>query len=421
MTAHLLHKLLFLPPVWAVSIAKWLFLTLGVWAFWQFLSSRWQRWVFAVLWFFPPFEMMNLLLPGHPYAEQMALIALALLVFDRFLSFPSFQLIAAFIALAFTSIWVSDFSLLFFTVLPVVFFKKIVAAGQQLFHKPISKWILFPATVTFLSVAFLVYAKSNTIKDDSYLDSMFSNSEQLLHTLTLLWFYTKNVLLFDSVTWWNSLMFYATLFTMITFFILRDKIEPSPYTRYFFLTSLLGFLLLVSLRWVSINFVMLKYFIPVFVGFWVGLFSVVLVHLSVKEKSLVVSLSVLMSLGASGSLLHMYNQGPVDRFNYAKLSQIHLSKPRYILGDYWHSYVLGIEDPRQIQTTPHDQQFVRNPKMRDEVMASDTLLIVTNDWLETAPDTLMPFGHTLVNTKQQWTKQNFDFVAYKNLGLARSY
>ena len=68
-----------------MAIVKWIYLIIGCAAFWYFIPNRAQRWIWTCLWFFPAYEMMYHLLPGHPYAEQMALVGLALIFFDRWL------------------------------------------------------------------------------------------------------------------------------------------------------------------------------------------------------------------------------------------------------------------------------------------------------------------------------------------------
>lgn len=209
-------------------------------------------------------------------------------------------------------------------------------------------------------------------------------------------------------------MFYSSVTLTILMLITGPSINR--WTAYFLISSISGFLLLISLRWVAINFVMLKYFIPVWLTFWLGLFSVDIRSMQKKIKYVVFILSILVTIGASQSLVYMYDFGLYKDISYADLKEIKSTKRRCFIGDYWYSYVLGIANPATIRATPHDQQFARNKAMMREVLKADTVIIVKNDWMGAEPDSLVQFEHLLAKIGSGWKEGKFEFVAYQNLG-----
>lgn len=414
MTGHLFYKVLGLAPVWACALAEYLYLFAGCYAFWYFIAARWQRWLFTVVWFFPTYEMTSLVMPAHPYGEQLAFIAFSLICFDRWLrAYRPVLTLPLFIASAVVAIWISDFSVIFYLVLPFFFLRQLRTSIPMLFKAGQRQTMILSGVVILLGLVMLVFAKTHTPKDDAYIDQLFANRSELIHTLSSLWFYTYNAMSFSSVSWWNSLMFYSTAGALsMVVFMKRWRISLTAWSKYFLVSSLISLLLLISLRWVSINFVMLKYFIPSFVMMWIGLFSVNS-ELNGRAGYLYALLLFFSVAGAVGSNLHIHHRMEWrTKIDLERLQALRQLRPQAFIGGFWYSYVLGIADPATILATPHEGQFSRNANLLNEVMSRDTVYIVRNDWLDTFPDTLVQYGRTWIKNGNAIRLEPFEMAPY---------
>lgn len=413
MTGHLLYKLFDLAPVWACAMAEYLYLAAGCYAFWYFIPLRWQRWLFTVLWFFPAFEMTCLLLTAHPYGEQMAFVAFSLVCFDRsLLGYRPEVYIPSFFAFAFLAVWVSDFSVLFYVFLPVFFYKRLRPVFLSLFVPVQWKPLALSLLSIILGAAFIFYAKTHTPKDSMYVDHLLANKEELTHSLSMFWLYTYNVITFNSISLLNSLMFYSA--SIVAVLILAGKrlgMQVSSWSVYFLVLSVLSIAALCCLRWVAVNYVMLKYFIPAFVLMWAGFFSVRPRHnTSLYTYALFLSIATIMS-AAGGLYQHVNNSRIVTGLK--EVEAIKTLAPVGFIGDYWYSYLLGIADPSSIATTPHEGQFCRNRELLGKVLAYDTVYMVKNQWLDTFPDTIVQYGHVWIRSGAEVNLTPFEMAPYR--------
>ena len=413
MMANVLYRITGASPFWLTAIVKWLFLVIGCVSFWLFIPNRFQRWVWTCIWFFPAYEMMYHLLPGHPYAEQMAMFGLSLLFFHRAVNASSFSWnVHLFLLFASTSFWISDFSLIFYLVLIGLFSSKFKLLFQQILSNPLKARVFSFLILNSLVFCFLLVAKVTAARDETYTVSMFASLDQLFYSLSMLWFYTKNVLIFQSVSIWNSVYFYSTLIMLFILIGNRNRLKIQVNSVLFFSVAFCGSLLIISLRWLAINFVMLKYFIPVFFCLWLGLLSVDWNRISFSFKSIAITLMMLLVIGCSASLFYQYQHPSEKNLNYTELQTPFFQTPKNIIGDYWYSYVFAISQPEIIHATPHDLSSVRNWKEVKLVMNSDTIHVCLTGWMEEAPERLEQFNTELelIDTIKEG---QFNFARYK--------
>ncbi len=419
MVANIVYRISGISPFWLTALTKWFFLCVGCVSFWYFIPNRFQRWAWTCLWFFPAYEMMYLLLPGHPYAEQMAMFGLSLVFFQRWVKSASLAWnLPLFLLFALLSFWVSDFSLLFYAVLFFAFFSSIINRVKLLSAKPWTAQLLWTFSVLIFGIFFILYAKLSAARDEAYTLSVFGSIDQILYSVSMLCFYIRNVLLFESVSIWNSTYFYATLTSILLLAVNRNKFRFQAYSKVFFLISILGFILIVSLRWLAINFVMLKYFIPVFFSLWLGVLSIDFAGIHKRLRLFSTFVITLIVLGCSGSIIYQYNHPSERDIHISELQSPFFKTPKSIIGDYWYSYIFAITNPELIATTPHDSSSVRNWKQVDRVIKSDTIYICLNNWLEEAPQNLMQFDTelSLINTLKEG---QFKFARYKKIGVIK--
>ena len=415
LVANIVHRISGISPFWLTALTKWLFLCMGCVSFWYFIPNRFQRWVWTSLWFFPAYEMMYHLLPGHPYAEQMAMFGLSLIFFCRWVNSSSKPWnLPLLIIFATISFWISDFSLVFYLALLVSYFSTIKKRIKQLFSNPLLIEMKLTSLVFVIATSFILYAKLTSARDETYTLSIFGSGDQILYSISMIWFYTKNVLLIDSVSVCNSIYFYATLASIILLVVNRKKLRFKAYSNVCFIVSILGFLLIVSLRWLAINFVMLKYFIPVFFSLWLGILSVDWSCLDKKLWLISKALMVMIVIGCSGSLIYQYHHPSEHKLTQAELQTHFFQTPKVVIGNYWYSYVFGIINPKIITATPHEKESVRNWKQVGLVMQSDTIHICLNNWLDSPPEKLIQFN-TKLHLIDTLNEGQFRFARYKKI------
>ena len=413
LTAFALKSVFPLSVIWSVSIAQWFYLLLGLVSFWYFIPNRWMRLLLAVLWFFPFYALVFHVLPGHPYAAQMAMLGCSFVCFHQAILKSKTSYLPLMVLFAVLAIWVSDFSAFIYLSLMLFYRTQILSQLKKTIQSKQGIIRLSSAMFVFLvGCAGLYYAKTHTFKDPNYISQLFANPEELTHTILTLWSYVVAAASFEADTAWNSIGFYASI-GLFALSVYKRSIPKTSWISYFLITAVLGFIFIMLLRWFSINYVMLKYMIPLFLLFWVALFATVHAKSSLTNASIwissLISISSVFSFRATAAI------GPERRISYEDLKSIDTNRTRYFIADYWYSYVLGICNPSKVIITPREQQFVRNGAMKDQVMHSDTIIIVKTGWLDHSnPDTLMQFGVPLVFTGKVWEEGRFSFAAYLN-------
>lgn len=420
LVSNLIYRISGWSPFWIVAIVKWLILCVGCISFWPFIKSRFMIWAWVVLWFFPVYEMANHLLPGQPYAEQMAFIGLSLVCFHHWVYSTKLFYLPIFLILASTATWISDFSIVVYLTLLVVFWRLIINHLPVLIKKE-NRLVLGMSMLSLgLGAGFLLYAKLSAPRDLSYTMSPFASYDQFFHSIVTVFTYFTKCLVFQSISVGNSIAVYSTLFLIAFYFVFRRHTQLSKWSVFFFCNVCVGFLFILSLRWLAINYVMLKYFIPVFFILWLTLISVDITHLLGWKKWVISGCVFLICAGSVGSLLSIYNKlYHVPRISYQDLNTAFFKEPKYIIGNYWNSYVLGCVHPENIVATPSHFETVRHPRPVERVLQSDTVYACLNDWFEITPDTLEQFHHQFILIESEIEEGRFRFAKYKNLGRSK--
>lgn len=380
-----------LNAAWSVSITEWFFLICCCVLSWYFISSPLLRVLITVLWFFPNFEMRCLFLPSHPYNEQLAIIFASLVLIDKSVvrAFrPLYLPLISLLILA--SLWVSEFSLLFFILLIPVFFNTFKKHLILNFH---SSYIsIIAAGVILVSGIFgLLSIKAGLPQENQYMRVLFAHPNEMLSSAQTLFQFIMNNLMFDGYIIFNSIL----LYTLTPLLLLRFMHSTHGWSRYFLLVATIGTVLLISLRWVHINAVMLKYFIPVIMAMWMFVLSL---NPSVKThfRLTYYSLACIAVFASAFSFQKPYSKFYQESITYTDLKSLSSLPHHHFLGDYWHAYVLGIADPSTIVATPHMKDVSRHKLFKHAVLNSDSLYVVSNNWLDAFPDTLLQGNFSFV-------------------------
>ncbi|GAB4377244.1 MAG: hypothetical protein Kow0075_05470 [Salibacteraceae bacterium] len=417
--AHMVHTLTGIKPYWCVSLVEYAVIVAGIALWWRFINSSLSRILLAVFVLLPFYEMSYLLLPAHPYGEQMAVLAVVFVSMKRFTEQPG--VFSVLIASVFASIavWISDFSIVYLALIPPFFADVLrfhfVPIGKAI-KNPISQSVVLSLVIFLGCMVLLVLVKLQSQRDISYAEQPFANLDEIKYTLGLLWFYTKNVLTFSSINLFNSIAVYALIPAVIG--VLYYSKPTDRWDRYFFWSIPVAFVILVLSRWVAINYVMIKYFIPVIFISALYLARKLSTIQSPFQRQALFALSVIGVVSASLTSItidhKVYRDTEVANFDIDELKQIEAGN---YIGGYWYSYVLGTAHPETIKATPHQRDYVRNPRLAQQVINSDTIMVVMNNWLEQLPDTLIEFNRVFTSTDAVIASGRLRMAAYVNRGL----
>jgi len=182
LTAFALKSVFPLSVIWSVSIAQWFYLLLGLVSFWYFIPNRWMRLLLAVLWFFPFYALVFHVLPGHPYAAQMAMLGCSFVCFHQAILKSKTSYLPLMVLFAVLAIWVSDFSAFIYLSLMLFYRTQILSQLKKTIQSKQGIIRLSSAMFVFLvGCAGLYYAKTHTFKDPNYISQLFANPEELTH------------------------------------------------------------------------------------------------------------------------------------------------------------------------------------------------------------------------------------------------
>ncbi|HWY10163.1 MAG TPA: hypothetical protein VN026_02505 [Bacteroidia bacterium] len=112
-----------------------------------------------------------------------------------------------------------------------------------------------------------------------------------------------------------------------------------------------------------------------------------------------------------------------DARNFS-LKRISLFKPLAnsgVIGNYWYSYILGINSDMNIKTTSHEHDYVRCPRMVDSVLSKKNIFIIGTEWLNNFPDTVKQYGLSLIKTGLPQKISNVTFCRYQLADLHTVY
>ncbi|MDR1005292.1 MAG: hypothetical protein LBL74_00310 [Bacteroidales bacterium] len=88
-----------------------------------------------------------------------------------------------------------------------------------------------------------------------------------------------------------------------------------------------------------------------------------------------------------------------------------------IIAEYWNAYIVSIENPEQVKSTPHqdDWEWRRNKDLVKQTMERDNIYVIKDMWLKTFPDTLHQFGYTLLKDGNQFRLADSWLCKYRKI------
>jgi hypothetical protein len=401
------YKTLNISAVAAESFTHYLLLILGYFGFSTFFKSKISKMIFAIIWFFPPLRMIDLLRFNLGLEYCMLGISLALLtrldsksknksVLVQHLLF--FTITMLFIIL----IWVSELAIISISILLLVLlYNNLKGHGFSIKHLLKVKieyfYIIGGAIVGIL---FIDYAKSHSVRIDNYDTTndfaTIINSIQLFFHSIIEFFAFKAGEPFTSV--YACLVTSVALFCLINFKKFHAPVTNKKWLAFFLLDSLLVLVVIMSSKWSYLNEVPRRYFIPLYISGWMFfLLSLEDFQIKLKAKQFLNVLCFLTVLiGGLGTIYNLKYISPKSLTpkieiagEFKKLGNIG------IIADYWNSYIIAVVDPDNIKATPHESAGYRNLSFAKEAFNQKSIYVIKDSWLETFPDSLTEFGHLI--------------------------
>jgi hypothetical protein len=454
--AHLLIKSFPISPVEAVSYVQYVFLLIGFICFTSLFKHILSKIIFALVWFLPTTDFIELVNIGQPYAAQLCLIGLTILCIDQVLNhgkcWPAWRKQAAIAIATFslmTALWVSDFTIVTLFLLGVMALRY---TYQFYRNAPISsKEKLIAILPGFLNITFFLfagevfinYAKENASRHQEYntFNSVVITFEVLKTLITSLF----QTLTFQTKDFFLSIQaIFAVLFVLYAINLIcrnQTRIVPnlSRWFYFFFIHAILGFLLLICSNWVYINLISLRYFVVVYVTGWLS----ALLFVEALEPKFLKQVYILLIVAALSSSLTL----PPYVFSIQK------ARPRIqalqdmqslgkvgIIGDYWTAYLICSVNPKQLNCTSYDPRAstpclppgtpeqvmrrarrirgVRCSRCVSKVMKAETIYLVKNKWLQTFPPQTQQFGHCLIQIGEPKKIAGYTLAPYRKVDLS---
>lgn len=413
-----------LSPLTSESVTHYLLLIAGYFAFAGVLKSKFSRLILAVVWFFPPLRLIDLLRLN--LGQEYSLLAISIFLIHKLYEreFDKYKLKQHLLLLSITILfilatWVSDLaavSVLLILLLQLYFgFWRTDRHVDRTF-----RWrpgIYYALAGLLIGSVFILYAKQQA--DKSLLYNNLNDFSTILASVRLFGNSMEELLFFKAAEPFTSVYLYMVILLSISLFCLRGRIHfernQSKWFLFFVFDFVLIFCVIMTSKWSFMNGVPRRYFAGNYIAFWMAFLiaSECLTGSGFKKAVRVLMLIAVVTAGAGSfyNLKYIWPKTLKPRAAYAREFE---SLGRIgIIGNYWNSYINSVTDPEQIVATPDDRSSVRNREMAFEVMKRDTLYVIRDGWMETFPDSLNQFGTPLYKNGNEFRMGDCYVCRYK--------
>jgi hypothetical protein len=400
-------------PLSSESITHYLILIAGYFAFATFFKSNFGKIILALVWFFPPIRMIDILRLNIGLEYSLLAIGFFMIKILSENNFEKFRLRQHIVFLSITILfifatWVSDLAVVsVFLILVLQFYFGVVR--KSIHPKTLFRWkpaIYYLLSGLLFGGTLILYGKYYADKSPAY--NNFNDFNTILASLKLFAGSIADLALFKASEPFTSVYLYLVLMLAAALFIMRNKIHFTPDHRKWFLffvfDCILIFCVIMVSKWSFMNGVPRRYFTSNYIVFWMAFLLAIeyLEESNFKRILTIISLTAVILAGA-GSLYNMKYIWPKTlkpRVEYVREFE---SLGRIgIIGNYWNSYINSVTNPDKIIATPDDRSSVRNRLMAYEVMKRDTIYIIRDGWMENFPDSLSQFGTALYKNGEEF-------------------
>jgi hypothetical protein len=404
-------KLFNLSAIASESITHYLILLAGYLAFASFVKSYFYKVAFAIIWFFPPMRLIDI--TQFAFGIHYSLIGIGcyfIALADRFEarhnSRYQYALLIAAAILLITAVWVSDMAVVSVILLAIVHvlikFKDAKNVKYFLLKNVLPVFVAMVAGYFFIS-----YAKSTSPFKNHY--ATFSDINEIAKSINIFFLSVWDFFLFNASELYTSIYAYLATATLVTMFVLYKSSlitkETKKWLIFFLADAILLWMVIMVSKWTFTNDVPRRYFTCTYISLS---FVIILVadnmQLKKQEANIIKALMLVTLLAGAISTPHDLLYGYPKRLtSRAEIAQQFNSLGRIgIIGDYWNSYVNSCVNPDSIVATPNDKSYIRRQEFVTEVLKSENIYVIRDMWMDSFPDTLLQFNHTLLKEGEEF-------------------
>jgi hypothetical protein len=410
---QLFHQGLGISALTSESITHSLILIAGFFSLATFFKTKSSRMILAIVWFLPPFHMVDFLRGNIGLEYSLLAIGIFLLNKLRENAFhknkiKQHTLLLSITLLFILATWVSDLAAISVVLILLlqIYFEKLVNKNQDNSAFNWKPAIYYLAAGILTGSALILYGKINAVKSPMY--NSFNDLSTTADSIKIFVGSVSDLLRFKSNEPFTSVYFYLVILFSGTLFAFREKIRIDKNQKKWFLFFVLDCVLIFGMimisKWSYTNGVPRRYFTSNYITFWMALL-LAFEHLAETniKKMLRIALMISVLVAGGGCIFNMKYIWPKSLKPRAEYVREFESLGRIgIIGNYWNSYINSVTRPEQIIATPDDRSSVRNLEMAYEVMKRDTFYIIRDSWMETFPDSLNQFGTQLYKNGEEF-------------------
>jgi hypothetical protein len=414
--AYPLVRILHLQPVWAASIVHYLILVMGYFFISTLFKKNTTKLILAFLWFFPPFNFIDLIMMTQPAGIQLSLFAAVIFLVNYMNrheqvinNVRKYLLLSLIMVLLILSFWISELSIVaifLFALIALFIYYQPIREGKyiKLLNNNMLKELLF-YIVLFWAIAgvlFIIYAKSKATSLYGYPPVPFSSIRNIIDALIQVFTTIAELITFRyESNMFLSLFTYISIILLILWIIIRPSRSNGSSTLldnrwyYFFLfLGIITFASLISLKWVHINGEARRYFVPVYAPLVIAFLLYTEKGPNIKRQFLYPLLGLWVATAFLSSTFYFYFPERVKP-TYRLVSEYRQLGKAGIISEYWNSYVSMIADPENLIATPNDSSLIRNQDYTHRVFEQPRLYVIKDLWFKDFPKSMEQYHHFL--------------------------
>lgn len=426
------YKILHFTPIQSEAITHYFLLLFGFLGYASLFKSNVVRLLFAVIWFFPPLRMIDVLKASQ--GEQYALIGISVFLINTLYARPIQQyhlkeniLLLLITGIFIASVWVSDLAIITISIIVFIYtvrYRRGKSANNSftILKKPELYYII----LGFIACAlFIYYAKTNAVREENFYS--FFDPKIILENFTIFLSTIRDLFLFNIKEPFTSLYTYLLLFIVLISIVLHRKIRLAGHNviwaTIFILDLALVFIVILSSTWAYQNGVPRRYFVCSYISFWLAVL-VILDHIQeIKFKWLLYGfVAVTVLLGGLGTFYNYKYISPGSLKPTIEIASEFKSLGKIgIISEYWNSYINAAPEPDNIKATPNDKSLVRKQSYIDSVFSQPQIYVIRDMWMDFFPDTLEQFGYVLVKDGSEFRLGNCQVCQYKKTKYCKTF
>lgn len=391
------------------AITHYLILIGGFFAFSALIKSKFNRILFAAVWFLPPLYDTDLL--RNVFGMQYSITGILFFLLYKYQpvyqfkslssKLPFYLLLAVIAIIAF---WVSDLFMTSVAALLMVnlFFLLKEKKPNMLFRKFETYFLISSLIATYFVIT---YFKSlvDVGQFDKYDDKLLIGFPEAIKSVRILFSTIGSILSFHIPDFLFSIYSYLVIFLLILTFIYRKKIKietrEAHWAAVFILDGLILIMVILLSNWAYINGMPRRYFVGAYISFWLAFLMLLSCFSQGRIKTIITVLAVLaICIGGLGTIYSYKFIYPKSLRPKADLvREFNRLGKTGIIADYWNSYGTSFADPDLIKATPFEHSgSVRNPSLVDSVFAQPKIILIKDLWMDDFPDSITQFSRTLI-------------------------